>query len=464
MDKSATDPPRDLRALKASAKKAFRAFIRGHDIKLKEIPEGKGSLSVSTIDRRLGTNDEKKYDSVQDWANQLIPIFRRVSELVRDRSEPGEGPLTWEQLFGPDVPQPTGAKRDIPTFNRSRVNSSEIRNAAAPLIIVLQQLFESNESNGNVWKNGQILAHLCSILELTEKWADAAHFLGVLAKNNRKTNDFHFEADAHLRQGQAHFFNREIEKAENAIGAGLNVIRDFAYRTPPYRTQLRLLNYKAMILSEYGRHDEALEILEKECLPLAEEKCSNGALASVRNRIGMIMVRRGDNAQKAIAHLQEALEFRAEMGMFSEASRTLYLMGCAFGELMKDYPRALIVWEIASRIQTKYSDFDVLAQTQLGCGLAYLELSTARFPIRITTTLISDRKLQSRLEKVAGNVGFREIDITNAASCLDLAQSRLQGARVNAMDSTILGAADAALKKVEPGDGIISSRSTDIHT
>src|SRR5687768_10492866 len=100
MSNTAADLETELLVLKANAKKAFDRFTALHALKTKEVAYAR--LSESTISRRLGPSDGKKYETREGWLNDLCPIYLRVADLLRKR---GLTP-TWDEVFGPDVPKP----------------------------------------------------------------------------------------------------------------------------------------------------------------------------------------------------------------------------------------------------------------------------------------------------------------------------------------------------------------------
>jgi tetratricopeptide (TPR) repeat protein len=338
-------------------------------------------------------------------------------------------------FFGEGFPPATDLSFTL--LSRPRFNVSRITESAVPLVQYLRYSFESSKYRVNIWKNSQILRHLCHVLELIEDWDEAARYLGILAEMNRKTGDFHFAADALLRKGQALYYAQKLDAADACLSAGLAVIDGFANKAPPYRTKLRLLNYLSMVKSDRGDNAGAFDILVNQCLPLAEEKCSEAAVASVQNRLGIVCLRMKDVVD-AKQHLAEALEFRASVGMMSEAAKTLFAVGRAYREAL-ELRQAAFLLELSAILQIQNDDFEMLGETQFECATVYCTFDDIDFPIAVSCSSVDfpDRKLRGTLEKLREIAGFSEIRLRSKQEARRVAYERLLAGRYNASKESI---------------------------
>jgi tetratricopeptide (TPR) repeat protein len=378
--------------------------------------QGSG-LSRATINRRLGLLSQDKYPQIEVWLADLVPIYQRVNQLRQSRGQSG---LSWQAFFGSEFPLPP-SQLGFEVLARTKLADDRLVEAVAPLIEHLTYLYESTRDKEDVWKASQILAHLCNALELGARWHELAKYSGLLAALNRRTDDFHFAADALLRRGQALYHLREFDAAESCLEDGLKEIDSVSNKTPPYRTQLRLLNYLAIVKSEKGQHAEAIKLLRERCLRLAEMECSGAAIASVQNRLGIINLNMGLPAE-AKQYLIEALDARVQMGMITEASRTLFSLGRAFragGELRQ----AVFVWQVARLLQQRYDDLDMLGETELACGELYADLLDSDFPLNVecSPAHFNEPRLHRRLGDLSARVDIGKIHIRDAGQAARLA-------------------------------------------
>lgn len=424
MVENVTDPESEIRVLKQYAKEGLDLFIATNNMNFNQLG---GKPSLATIRRRLDPTDIIKYRSVDHWLSEIAPIYENARKICREREHRN---VSWAEVFGPNLPCGTGINRM--TVSRSRVGTEEIIEAASPLIEALRQAYEARRHNRNIWKNGQILSNLCAVLEIAEGWEAAAEYFDALAAINREAGDFHLVADARLRQAQALHAINDLNGTEAAVTMGLEVIEEFLERVPPYRTQLRLLNLRATIHAERREYREAFNILAEECLPLASDRCSYAAVASVENRLGMICIRL-ERIEEAVTYLFSAMKSRHRMHMISELSRTLYLLGTAF-ELRSQLPQAIFLWEVASRLQTKNEDIDALADTQLACGNAYFTLRGSSLPMKISArpALFADREQCAFLDSLSKEADFSEIIGNNRDEATKYARDYLRRARYSA--------------------------------
>lgn len=401
------------------------SVLQTHAIKKSELPTT--NLSKATIDRRLNSANHSRYDDATKWLRELVPIYKRTNDIVVEKGSP---PLSWAQFFGDEFPLPP---HDVSfaALSRARFSDRRLLEAASPLVSHLTNAYEASKNKGNVWKLGQVLSNLCHTLELTENWPEASRYFAALAKLNERTGDFHFRADALLRQGQALYFCGRLSEAEVSLRAGLSVIDD--HEAPPYRTKLRLLNYLAMVKSDLSEHETAEKILLEQCLPLAEAKCSHAAVASVHNRLGIILLKMG--RQEAERHLISALVARTDMNMISEASKTLFLLGRTHrtNGLLK---QAILLWEVAIRLQLQHDDFEILGETQFECGCAYADYPESQFPLTVTCSPVNfpNRELRRPLDRLRELAEIDEVSVSRARDGLRRAHERLLSSAYHSKD------------------------------
>jgi tetratricopeptide (TPR) repeat protein len=213
-------------------------------------------LSKAHIGRIL-TPDAKRPLNI--WLTKVVALFNRINVVCATKHRVSN--RSWEEIFGDEFPKPPIIP-DSAVSNYADVAVDKVRALATPLIEFLNAEFRLANDQHNIWKASQFLIRVCALYELTSDWQRAADSFGRLAELNRQTGDFHHVADALLRRGLALFYAGSAKEAETQFQAGLDVIAEHSSKVPPYRTELRLLNYLALAKSELGESEEARRLLE----------------------------------------------------------------------------------------------------------------------------------------------------------------------------------------------------------
>jgi tetratricopeptide (TPR) repeat protein len=435
-----------VRELQDEAWQYLIEYLSSNGMRLADLPKENGGKGELTIRRYFNkTSTARPFKSVSGWVAAINPIYNQIESLAATKSVS----CTWQLVFGPNV-TPYWA-RDSTALVRPRLKSDRLALAAIPLIEELGELFEAGRWHDNVWKRSELLVHLCSVLELAGKWKELPDLLDRLAKLNCKTGDFHYEADARLRQAQALFQLGELDPAADAITRGLSVIEDNTERSPPYRTKLRLLNYRAAILMRQGQNTEAFDVLARECFPLAQDYCSVSAILNVQNRLGVVNLALGliEDAEK---ELTKALAGRVGLSMFTEAARTLSDLGrtsTASGQFV----RAALLFEISLENHRQNNDEADLSKAALACGLAYIDLHGTPHPIAINCALniVKGQGLYPSVlqlnEKLSRPI---QIKLRHPVVTLEKAKEHLLVARYrSAGDQQVFKECEAAIARVE---------------
>lgn len=407
------------------AKADLKRFLRGIEktITIQDLQNALGD-SPSKYQRRFRVSWAESYTSYAEWVRDVRRVFNALTTLVVQKV--GRKPK-WVEVF-PSLREDEEVAAD-PSLVRARLSSEPIVEAALPLLTELQSAYLSRKANENYWRTGDLLVRMISVYELIEDWGAAATLLGDLARINKVTGDFYFEADALLRQGQAYYNLRDFEAAHQALTRGVEVIEDNHPKAPPYRTKLRLLNYLAMVKAESGNLDEAVSMLENDCLDLAAKHCSQVAVANVHHKIGSFKVRARD-PQGALLHLTASLATRRDTRMMSEVSRTLKEIGCAFDQLEKT-EIALLVWEIAYHLQSKHEDRDIMGHTLHLSGCGFQKISEMDLPKTASCKpkWINDPKLQTVLMRLQDDERVPDLVVRSKEKALQEGRRRLQRAR-----------------------------------
>lgn len=358
-----TKKPDSYADLIETAREKLGQLRKLHSLTIQDL-EAPG-LKRAEIHRILALRQER---SREDWLVKLATLFRRVSEVVRNK---GGTDRSWGDVFGEGFPVPPIWPNPA-VSNYADLPLGRLRTLATPLVEYLDVEFRAAYDQTNVWKASQLLIWLCRLHELTGEWDRAASSFGQLAELNAKTGDFHHVADAHLRHGLALFYNGKPNEAEVLFQKGIDLLAENSSKIPPPRTQLRLLNYLALAKSEQGHADEARTILETRSLPLAQTRSSKAAVASVQNRLGVICLKLND-VGAAFGFLVKALGTRTSLCMRSEAARTLFTLGTVH-EKRGELPQAIFAWQVSADLQKKLRDYEWLARTSYELGRAYVRM------------------------------------------------------------------------------------------
>ena len=354
---------KNIDALVAQAQLRVALFRKEQNLTIDELTvEGMGK---SQIHRILANQLKWPLDK---WLGALGKLFNQINNVLATK---GRMRVPWQEVFGDDFPEPV-IRPDPTLSNYADISQNELRRLTRPLAEFLDAEYSVAFRQNNVWKASQLLNYLCKIHELAAEWGDAAHKLNILGELNAKTDDFHHVADAWLRQAIACFYDSLYNEAENCCRAGLNVIAQHSGRTPPPRTELRLLNYFAMARSKQGHLGEAREILETRCLPLAKDHGSAAAVASVWNRLGSVCLALND-VSCAFDYLVKAFASRTRLQMHSEAALTLSKLGVTH-ERKGELPQAIVAWKISVEMQKSLRDFARLSRAYYELGIAYSSL------------------------------------------------------------------------------------------
>jgi tetratricopeptide (TPR) repeat protein len=349
------------------AKERILAWREQSNIGWKDIYTG--GLTRPTVHRILAPEARR---TREEWLTRLAKLFNRINSVYAVKFKTSH--RSWESLFGDDFPHPP-VSLDLTVSNYAEVGLAKMRTLTAPVIQFLESEFRTANDQQNVWKASQFLVHVCELYELTAEWARAAECAGKLAELNERTGDFHHVADALLRQGLALYYNRNAKEAKTKFERGLSVIAEYSSKVPPYRTQLRLSNYLALANNELGDSLLARQILESNSLPLAKDRCSRAAVASVENRLGVICLRLND-LRAAADYLISALGTRVQLSMRSEAARTMVTLGTVH-ERMGEPLQAAFIWHVSAGLQAALRDSEVLAKTFYELGCLYVRLQQA---------------------------------------------------------------------------------------
>ena len=435
-----------LKELQGEAWLHLKAYLLAIGITSGDLDNDTGGKSSLTISRYFNqTKTARSFKSQSEWVAAINPIYSQIERLAANKGASS----TWHAVFGPNVPEFWA--RDSTALARPRLQNSKLPLAATPLIEELREIYESERRHDNVWKRSELLVHLCSVLELAGRWDELPDLLDRLATLNAKTGDFHYEADARLRQAQALFQQGEFGEAAKAITKGLSVIDGNAERSPPYRTKLRLLNYRAAILMKQGENAEAFEILAKQCFPLARDYCSHSAVSNVQHRLGVVNLAldRPDDAEE---ELTKALASRVGLSMFTEAARTLGDLGRT-STASGLYVRAVLLFELSLANHRANNDEADLPKAALACGSAYIELHRMSLPIMIScaSNIVQGHGLYPLViplnDKLSRPI---RIELRHPLAALEKAKEHLLVARYrSAADRQIFNESEAAIARVE---------------
>ncbi len=371
-------------------------------------------LSRSTVKRIKHPTEETVFDT---WIERLGDLFTQFIIVAnRHKKTP---PSPWEKFFGEGVPQPPGGLGLPPAvFSDAEVRKDELTRLAEPLIDYLQSNALNAGGLKNVWKESGLLNKLCLLLEMTSDWERAAECLHQLGLLNRHTGDFHFYADALLREGQAQLHAGDPQAAESTFQIGLRVIEDNEERFPPCRIQLRLLNYLAIAQLSLGDTPAAWKTLSTKSLPLAKKAGSPASVASVHNRLAIVALKLV-KLDDAFMHILTALSGRLSRDMRSEVARSLTTLGWVHVE-RKEPTQAILIGEISLRLQQMLGDHEGIAHTYLLLGTAFLDLAgfrsgkkEERITLKLSPALFLDKVEYRILVSVAKEVKFGEIKISS---------------------------------------------------
>ncbi len=360
-----TPTPKGYGHLVTKAKDQVGAWKGQHSIVWADVETD--GLKRATI-ARIFTAEKGR--SLEDWLTKLAALFNRINVICVNKQFQ-TNPRSWEDIFGHDFPKPP-VTPDRGVSNYADVAVGKVRRLSTPLIEFFETEFRSANDQKNIWKASQFLIRLCELYELTANWQRAADAFAKLAELNKQTGDFHHVADALLRQGLALFYAGLAKEAEARFQNGLDVIAEHSSKTPPFRTELRLLNYLALAKNELGDSEGARRLLETRSLPLAQNRSSKAAVASVHNRLGIVCLRLGDLAAAA-EYLSRALEMRIQLSMRSEAVRTLFVLGSVH-ERKGELPQAILIWQITVELQKTLRDYESIAKTAFELGRSYIFL------------------------------------------------------------------------------------------
>lgn len=360
-----TSARNDYRHFVKKAKAKVTAWRRQHSIVWAEVETD--GLKRATIARIFAV---EKNRSLENWLTKLAALFTRLN-VVCVAKKVQANHRSWEEIFGHDFPPPP-VTPDPAVSNYADVAVGKARRLATPLIEFFETEFRAANDQKNIWKASQFLIRLCELYELTANWERATISFAKLAELNKQTGDFHHVADALLRQGLALFYAGFAKEAEAQFQNGLDVIAEHSSKTPPFRTELRLLNYLALAKNELGDSESARRLLETRSLPLAQNRSSKAAVASVHNRLGIVCLRLGDLAAAA-EYLSCALEMRIQLSMRSEAVRTLFVLG-SLHERKGELPQAILIWQITVELQKTLRDYESIAKTSFELGRSYVSL------------------------------------------------------------------------------------------
>jgi tetratricopeptide (TPR) repeat protein len=344
---------------------AIEAWTKQYSLMRSDITET--GLGMSTI-HRIKSGKEGK--SLNDWLTSLAKLFYRINKVC-SKKDAKYIERSWEEVFGHDFPKPRLAPAHV-FSNYADVAREKVRRNSVPLIQYFDTEFKIAYEQNNISKASQFLIRLCNLYEANADWKRAAEGFELLAKLNDQTGDFHHVADSLLRQGLALFYDGDAGRAKVKFLRGLDVIKQFSYKSPPVRTELRLMNYLALAQNELGESLEARLLLEASCLPLAQTRGSKSALSSVQNRLGNVCLQLGD-LRAAADYLLGALVGRLALSMRSEAARTLFSLGHVH-ERQEEFAHAIWIWEITSNLQQRLQDYESIAATLFELGRCYASL------------------------------------------------------------------------------------------
>lgn len=334
---------------------------------------------VETTDRSLSKSSIKRIKSPPEntpeekWRAGVGRLVGRLEEIAKKKGI--RGPDDWDILFEKRLPRPPGMPITLPfaVFNTPQIQKDGLAKLADPLIERLLNDALSAQGIGNVWKASGLFNQAGRLLEMSRDWDRAAGVLRQLAALNEKTGDFHFHADALLREGQAYLHAGNAKLAGETFQRGLDVIHAHRDRSPPSRIKLRLLNYLALTRLSLNQPTEAWEMLLKESLPLATDTGSPASVASVHNRLANVALEL-ENYDHAFEYILSAIKGRFSLDMLSEVARSLTILGRIHAG-RKETVQAILIWELSIHLQRMLKDHEGFAQTNLLLGKAFLHLA-----------------------------------------------------------------------------------------
>ncbi len=422
-----TEKTEDRRNLIGEARRKIEVARTEGGITEKDLEWESLGLTETRIKRCLNPDNPANHKALSSWLREIGIIVGRLNEV---RQEKGLQKLSWEKLFDPSFPRPDNFV-DFTTLGRAHLGNLQIVAVAAPLIQQLKADFQAQHSNSNFRKAGSIVAHLCQLLELTENWTEIAVYSGKMAELNKKTEDFHYTADSFLRQGQALYYAKKLDKAEVSLRAGLEEIKKYHEKVPPYRTKLRLLNYMVMVTSAQGDDEGALRMAEGECLPLATDHCSDTAVAAVQNRIGILNFKLAHN-DIARESLIKALETRVSKSMISECAKSLYTLAACY-RVDDNLHVSLFLYQLSAKLQVLNCDFEVLSDTQFTAASILFDLvEKGVLPISFEADTHLPSRLRELLRPLCRFASFHEIRISEAVDAVRMILDHLGNAGFSA--------------------------------